>query len=269
MKTDSLLRFLDNVEKLGYDAEKAVQRLSRMDDVEKQTKQIQKRLNNTTQLCVREEQRLGQIQTATINASADFERIKQMKSKTEGDWIAIQQKTQETSHQIEFAKAVCWLFGDISQIPLLSLLELGVMLKMIVEAKLNISTGYPIDYSLARDKALFLLELALGKDLVRREVFDDMLRNSTEKYDDLMFDKLGKIERERGQFTKEKTEFAKSKQSFEEAGEDKLLRTAVSLHAEGFVKIFRCNSCKHTMAHTVRRPQDTLTVCPFCRTSNQ
>jgi DNA-directed RNA polymerase subunit RPC12/RpoP len=264
LKTENLLRFLDNVEKLGYDSEKVVQLLSRMDDLEEETNRTQKRLDSTTHLCVQEEQRLNQAQTATTNASANLESIKQMKTKTEADWIVMLQKTQEASHQIEFAKAVCLLFGDISQIPPHLLLELAEMLKMIVQARLNPTAIYPIDFGLVRQKAISLLEYALGKSLVTREQFDDLLKRLGERHDDLVFLDLTKMERKHNALTKWEAELAVMTNAVEHASIEKILSVAVNAQAEALIRVYKCLQCGRPLAAVSAGVKSIVFKCPSC-----
>ena len=87
------------------------------------------------------------------------------------------------------------------------------MLNMISRARLNPAAIYPINYESIREKAVEMLGLVLGKALVTRKAFDDVIKSVVEPRDDLMMEKLVKIERESTNLAEEKTDLAAKKKT--------------------------------------------------------
>jgi hypothetical protein len=262
-KLERLRPLLDNFEKLGYDPDRIVQSLSRIVDLDDEARKAESHLAEVKSQCAQEEERYAHLQKRTSIAETNLGNITQTFAKAQLNLNDVLKTAKDKSDQIEFAESIRLLFQDPSQMILGALVELIVQLQRILEAKLNLAI-YPIDYAQAREKALSLLEQALGKSLVRREVFDEILQRTTEKHDDLMFDRLGKMERERTRLANEEAKVATMKQGAEQATEEKVLHAALNMHTKGQIKIYRCRKCGRAMAHTVAGSHSNLTACPFC-----
>lgn len=141
------------------------------------------------------------------------------------------------------------------------LMDLIVTLKMIVEARLNPAAIYPIDYEGVRAKPVALLEQALGKALVPRDIFDNMLKRAVKMHDDLMLDSCWKMEREKAQY-------AAIKDEAERASLDRALTAALSAEAKGFIVHRRCRACRRLIAAFPAGTECNITVCSFCGSTN-
>jgi chromosome segregation ATPase len=261
-------QFIDNIRKLGYDPDKAVRQLSTINDLEKERKQAEDQCNKAKLERDKEESRLNQLKKQTESAEANLNQINGCITKATTELTATLQKSKNEAHRIKFAEALSQLFGDISQVPPELLFEVMAHLNMIIETKLNPAAMYPIDYTEAKERALSLLEHALGKSLVRRETYDEMLHSTVQKYDDLMLDRLGKMERERDKLSQEKIQLAAEKRSLQDTAVEKVLQAALNLQAKGVIKIFKCKGCGRTMAFTVADSHNDLPRCPFCQASD-
>jgi hypothetical protein len=170
--------------------------------------------------------------------------------------------------RIEFADDIRLLYSDISKIHPLHLVELAEMLNMISRARLNPAAIYPIDYESIRNKAVEMLELMLGKALVTRKAFDDVIKSIVEPHDDLLLEKLVKIERESTNLAEEKTDVATKKDALERAVLDKLLPAALDLQTKGFIVLHRCRTCTRTLAALPAGVRYSIPACPFCGENN-
>ena len=131
---------------------------------------------------------------------------------------------------------------------------------MISGARVNPAAIYPIDYEGTRKKAIDLLEQALGKALVPRDMYDDMLKHTVEQHDDLILEKLGKIERE-------KTKLITIKDGAEQALVG-VLPAALSDEAKRFIVHHRCRACKLLIAAVPAGTEISVAACPFCGATN-
>jgi hypothetical protein len=136
-------------------------------------------------------------------------------------------------------------------------MKLAAWLQMIARAMVNPAAIYPIDYEGIRKEAIALLGQALGKELVPRDMYDDIV----ERQDDLMMDKLGKIERE-------KTELIAIRDEAERASLDRALSAALSAETKGFIVHHRCHTCKRLIAAVPTRTEISIPKCPLCGATN-
>ena len=113
-----------------------------------------------------------------------------------------------------------------------------------------------------------MLELMLGKALVTRKAFDDVIKSMVEPHDDLLLEKLVKIERELIHLTEEKTDMATKKDTLERAVFDKLLPAALDSQTKGFIVLHRCRKCSRTLAALPAGVGYSITACPFCGETN-
>jgi rubrerythrin len=137
------------------------------------------------------------------------------------------------------------------------------MIRLALEAGLT-PGPLPFDFDLVRQKAIEVLEYALGKKLVPREEFDQLMQRSVQQHDDMMFDRLGKMEHERTKLAQEKAESVKFKQAIDQVTSEKLLTAALNLERQGFVQIRRCRSCGRTLAAAPAGARCTVQGCPYC-----
>lgn len=263
MKIEPLKRFIANLEKLGYDADLAVRRLSEVDDLEADTKRALTGRDDAVREQRKEQQELTRIHGATNNASATLGYVNDQIVAARNLHEEISTEVQTNSHLIMFARAVCSLFSDLSKIPPILLLELEAMISQAYEAGMT-PGPLPFDYGQTRQKAIDVLEHALGKKLVLREHFDELMHSSVQKHDDMMLDKLGKMETERAKLTAEKSELAKFNETVDQATSEKLLTVALKLEGKGFIQVHKCRSCGRILSATPAGAKCTIHNCPFC-----
>jgi hypothetical protein len=227
-KLERLKQLLDNLEKLGWDVERTTQYLSRITDLNDEIKKGEKELSEIEHQCAQKREACTKLQETSRKAAAYLKRINDATTKAQLNLNDLVQKSKEKSDQLEFAESLHLLLQDPSKIPLSLLVNLDVELQMIIQAKFDPKFwAYPIDYASLREKALSLIEQVLGKSFVRRELFDEMLRRSVEKHDDLMLGILGIMECERTKLAEEKADLAAMK-----AAEARILQKAANLHAK-------------------------------------
>jgi hypothetical protein len=268
-------RFIDNVRKLGYDEDRAVRRLSQIDNLDEETSVAGRRRDSMIverdKAIVernKEQARLNQLKKRTGEAEANLQQINGRIAKASIELVTTLEKSKKEMYRIEFAEALCELFGDIEHVPPKLLVEVMAQLNLIIETKFNPAAIYPIDYKEAREKALLLLEHALGKSLVPREVYDEMLHSTIQKHDDLMLDQLGKIERERKQLGMEKAEALRICADVNDAILEKLLPLALKLEEKNFIVVKKCRVCRRTLVAFPAGVACTLQICPFCHAMN-
>ena len=196
-----------------------------------------------------------------MQATAVRDNLNKANAMAQSELLSVVKEVQQKKHRIEFVDAVLLLFSDISKIPPIIGLEIAATLDMIFKARLNPAAIYPIDYSSLRDKIIGMLEQALGKLLVPRSTHDDMLKLAVERHDDLMLDKLGKMEAMHIQTNQ-------AKEALEQLTKDKLLPVALNLHAKGFIVLYKCRGCRRTLAAYPAGINCSIAKCSYCGASN-
>ena len=245
-------RFFDNLEQLGYDENRAFQLLSMIDNLETEITQLENQRNNLQRACNQEQQTLTQLQSDAGDARNDLARINVEISEAQTSKFTLSAEIKRDSDRIEFAEALCELFQEMPRISS-ELLELIWKLLWIYETGFK-HVGFPIDYSEARETAIRLLEQAIGKGVVLREKFD----KAVQQYDDLMLDKLGKMERERDKLVEMQAGVG---QLMVENG----VQVALSLESKGLIGKYKCSRCKVIIVHSIMSPRHQLKACPFCQ----
>jgi rubrerythrin len=197
-------------------------------------------------------------------AAANLDNINKATADAQLNLDGIQQKAKKESDRIEFAENTLLLYEDPSQIPPSKLAELDVMLQRIIEARFNVNhLIYPIDYKSLKDKAVLLLEQAVGKSLVPRELFDDILNRFAKLTNDLLFDRLGKMEKDKSDLTVMKREIG-------QLSIEKATKVALELQAKGDIRVHRCKGCQSTTAFSPATGIfcKNIWTCPVCNTTN-
>lgn len=123
---DKLKRFIENVENLGYDADRAVRRLSEIEDLERETKQPRERLEAVLKERKAEQELLTQTLSETGKASTELADLKVEIVQAQIELNSIEREVCWKSHIIDFAEGVRLLFSDMSSIPIEQLIELSV-----------------------------------------------------------------------------------------------------------------------------------------------
>ena len=257
IEDEKIANFLANLKGSNYDNHKVIQTLSRLTNAELETKQAEDRCKRIRNECESEQTHLSQLLHQTSTATTELEHVNSNLANAKGDLIATQQERTQATHRIEFADATLQLFADPSHVPAELLFELSAQLQMIVRARLNPASFYPIDFMPAWRTARSLLEHALGKHLVPREEFDEMLHRAVEKHDDLMLDKLGKLEKERA-------DLMQVHAATVDKIMQKVLPAALNLESKGFIATHRCSTCNKTLAATVPGAFGQIPNCPYC-----
>ena len=153
--------------------------------------------------------------------------------------------------------SLCLLLGDISKITPLQLADLSAKLQVTGETMLKLERPLLTDYTMVRETALSLLEQVLGKSLVPREVFDNLIHKVGEMHDDKMFETLTKAE-------KDLEEARKMNVETRELAWDKALAAALSFQTEGKLAIYKCLACGNAIAVKVVSQRNQLLSCPYC-----
>ena len=265
-KRPNLEWLVNNIEKAGG-SDKALTRLGEIEDLEKEAEKARRGRDNANRDRVEAQNQLSAVRTQITQAAAIRDRqnaenaaLLAEKAKAESELVTVTEKVNSKSNKIKFADNVGLLFSDISKIPPVQLIELAAWLQMIFGARVNPAAIYPIDYKGVRDEAIDLLEQALGKALVPRDLYDDMLKRAGEQHDDLMMDKLGKIERE-------KTKLTTIKDGVERALVG-ALTAPFSAEAKGFIVLHRCRACRLLIAAVPAGTEYSIAACPFCGATN-
>jgi rubrerythrin len=274
IRLDKLERLANNLEKAGG-SDEALARLGEIEDLDKEAENARRGRDSANRDRVEAENQLSAVRTQIVQAVATRDRqnaenaaLYAKNVKAESELAAVQEKVRANSNLIEFAVVIQLLFSDISKIHPLQLMELAEMLNMISRARLNPAAIYPIDFEGIRDKAVEMLGLVLGKALVTRKAFDDVIKSMVEPHDDLLLEKLVKIEHELIHLTEEKTDMAAKKDALERAVFDKLLPAALDSQTKGFIVLHRCRTCSRTLAALPAGVGYSITVCPFCGEKN-
>ena len=197
-------------------------------------------------------------------AAANLDNINNATADAQVNLDGILQKAEKESDRIEFAEKTLLLYEDPSQIPPWKFAELGVMLQRIIEARFNVNhLIYPIDYKSLKDKAVLLLEQAVGKSLVPRELFDEMLNRFGRLTNDLLFDRLGTME-------KDKSDLTAMKREISQLSIEKATMVALGLQAKGEIRVHRCKGCQSTIAFSPASGIfcKNIWTCPVCNTTN-
>lgn len=209
---------------------------------------------------VEAEKNLAAVQTQTAQATAtrnrqnrELAKVNAKFERAQSDLAKTQVQAEANVHQIEFTDAFLLLFSDIERISPSYLYELAGNLVMIYQARLNPAAIYPIDYEGTRAKAVTMLELALGRKLVAREKYDEIV----EKHDNLMMDKLWKMDREKAEYAAIKDEAARMSL-------DRALTAALRLENKGYITHHKCRVCKRLIAALFSRTEYNIAVCPYC-----
>jgi hypothetical protein len=266
IKRPNLDWLLNNIEKAGG-SDKALARLGQIEDLEKEAENARSVRDSTNRDRVEAENQLSAVLTQIDQAIATRDRqnaenatLFKKNAKAESELATVMEKVNANSSMIKFANHIQLLFSDISKISPVELMELAALLQMICGARVNPAAIYPIDYEGVRGKAIALLEQALGKALVPRDLYDDMLKRTGEQHDDLMMDKLGKIERER-------TKFIAIKDGAERAL-NRALTAELSAETKRFIVLRRCRACGLLIAAVPAGTEYSVAKCCFCGTPN-
>ena len=245
-------RFFDNLKKLGYDENKALQQLSTINDLETEIKQLEEKQGDLQKTFQQEQQKLTQLQKNIVNARNRLSRVNEETTQANITWLTLSEKIKQESYRIEFAEALCQLFEERVLVSPIQIVQLQVELQRICDTAFK-HVGYAINYSEVRKTVISLLELAIGKGVVPREVFD----KAVEQHDDLMLDKLDKMERERDKLLELE---AKLDQNILENG----IAAAIFIESKGLVMKYICPGCKIFIAHSASKTNCKLTFCPLC-----
>ncbi|MGD0422761.1 MAG: hypothetical protein ABSA92_04820 [Candidatus Bathyarchaeia archaeon] len=255
-KLETVGRFFDNLKKLDYDEKKALQQLSTINDLETEIKQLGEKRDNLKKTFEQEEKQLAQLQKDVIYTRNTFSQVNEEKIQADIAWLALSEKIKQGSYRIEFAEALCQLFEERVLVSPKQIVQLQVGLQRIYETALK-HVGYAIDYSQARETVISLLESAIGKGVVLHEQYDKAVK----QHDDLMLDKLGKMEKERDKLDKLKA-------VVEQVSREKLIQTAIYQKLRGrLTREYTCPKCKVIMVHSMTESQQHLVSCPFCQPS--
>ena len=252
-KLETVGRFFDNLKKLDYDEKKALQQLSTINDLETEIKQLGEKRDNLKKTFEQEEKQLAQLQKDVVYARNTLSQVNEEKIQADIAWLALSEKIKQGSYRIEFAEALCQLFEERVLVSPKQIVQLQVGLQRIYETALK-HVGYAIDYSQARETVISLLESAIGKGVIPQELYDKAVK----QHDDLMLDKLGKMEREHNELVELGTKLG---QNILENG----IAAAVYIESKGLVKKYMCPKCKTFIAHSALNTSHTLTLCPICK----
>jgi len=249
---ENVRRFLINLNLLNYDSNQAIKQLCATEDLHKQTKLAEAERGKAQLGSVEEQRRLNAIQEESRRTSKDVEDVTKRLAESKAQLIATDEKIANNSSQIRFAEAIAQLMGG-KEVSLGSVLEFKARLEFILRSKIYLA-AYPIDYRPARETAISLFEQCLGKYLVAREVFDEMLHRAGKEHDDSMLDQL--VDRER-------ILVGKTFQEFAEASEERLLPLAARQQEEGIIRVYRCSTCGKAVAFASESAKGGFR-CPFC-----
>jgi len=251
-KLETAGRFFDNLTKLGYDERKALHQLSTISNLETEIKQLGEKRDNLKKTFEQEEQNLAQLQKDVVDTSNTLSQVNEAKNQAAIAWVHLSEKIKQKSYRIEFAEALCQLFEERVILSPQQMMQLLAELQRIYVTAFK-HAGYAIDYSQARATVISLLESAIGKGVVPQEQYDKAVK----QHDDLMLDKLGKMEREHNELVELR---AKLGENIIENG----IAAAVFIETKGFVKKYICPKCKTFIAHSALNTSHILTPCPFC-----
>ena len=193
------------------------------------------------------------MQNHNVNARNRLSQVNEETNQAAIAWVLLSEKIKQESYRIEFAEALCQLFEERVLVSPKQIVQLQVGLQRICDTALK-HVGYAIDYSEARATVISLLELAIGNGVMPRELYD----KAVQQHDDLMLDKLGKMERERDELVELG---AKLGQNILENG----IAAAVYIESKGLGKKYMCPKCKTVIAHSTLNASYVLTLCPFCK----
>ena len=255
-KIEKAKRFFDNLQKLDYDPYVAVPQLSTITNFENENKRLQTQHTGLINECNQKSLELSQLRAETSEAQATLVDLNTRKSIVEVELDDILKKVKQESSRIEFAEALCLLFEDPSRLTPPRLMQLSVALQMTAEATLRMERPLQTDYTPVRKTALSLLEQVLGKSVVPREVFDNLIQ-VVEKCDDKMFDLLKSVEIDRAETAKMKEDVLKMTMDF-------ALAAAAVFESTGSLVVCKCNVCKGKIAFTVVGQWNRLASCPIC-----
>jgi hypothetical protein len=135
---------------------------------------------------------------------------------------------------------------------------------LLIMSSRKLAQNLPIDYSQLRGESIILVQSALGKRLVPKEVVEEEMRALREQNTDLMLDKLGKIEQETIKLKLRESVLESKEKEFKQATLEKTL--VLSNRTGGEVHSIACNQCGSTFAYQMgpKAMPRVLLRCPFC-----
>lgn len=119
----------------------------------------------------------------------------------------------------------------------------------------KLTVGLPIDYGKLREEMKFLLEAALGKQVVSRETHDAEIKALRDQNSDLLLGGIITFKREHARLRKLKTELA-------EVSAEKIITTLAEQNLDLEITVFKCLEC-HALG-SCYRPPETKPLKPRC-----
>ena len=247
-------RFLNNLNRLQYNENRAIQLLSSFDELDTEVQRLAEQRQNLQNASTQERTVLTRLQADVERTSTELAQVRTDRSNADLELKGVIEKTQREYHRIEFAEALCQLFQEVPRISFELISDLSFRLYQIYATGFN-QLGYAIDYSMARTTAISLLEQAIGQGVVRRELYDKVVK----QHDDLMMDKLGDMEKERD-------ELKQRRAGVERLNLEKIMQAGLyeKCRGTGQVREYVCPACQVIIMHSAPDPRQNLPHCPFC-----
>lgn len=262
-RMNDLAKLLKELNEAGYDSKAIIRYIEQIGSLRKAVEETAGRVEVLSTELEQKRNALKELLGRKAETETQLKQVDEALQKAKADLKLIEQTGEERAAKILFAESLIALFLDCSSVKDWQMDNLVVSMRETIRTRKE-APDLRIDFSGIREEAKSLLEAAVGQKLVLRETYENELRNLRAQNEDLLLDRLGKLEGKRKELNEWERSVNQRAEELKKATWDRLREVLIAEFEEGNMKRYQCDGCASIFLVPEKREPIDPWSCPRC-----